>query len=50
MAQFWSFLAANKLVGTVASPIASEATDSTPLARDAVRRILQAPSRSTGQR
>jgi hypothetical protein len=45
LAKFWRFLEDNKLVGTAASPVASEASDSISLAEDAVRRVLQEPPR-----
>ncbi len=44
LSKFWTYLASNNLVGSVASPIASGASDTVPIAVSAVRRILETPA------
>lgn len=50
LSKFWNYLADNRLVGSVGSPVASSVSDTVPVAVDAVRRVLrnaarQAPTR-----
>jgi enhancing lycopene biosynthesis protein 2 len=41
LAKFWDFLSANKLVGTVEAPVASNVSDSVSIAAAAVRGVLE---------
>jgi len=43
MSNFWRFLIANKLVGSVEQPLASQTDDTVPIAVAAVQRVLQEP-------
>lgn len=45
LSRFWAYLASHKLVGSVASPVASTVQESTQVAAQAARAVMQRPMR-----